>query len=204
MRKLSPVLYLYVEAKKAKETTEYLYFSSLSRTLNYSLKVYDNLNTFKKETKNKLKQDVVAAVIDFDVDGSNLQNSLSSREKSILEIQSKVADVHIYLSNRFWENWIVYHFEDYNRFEEDAFKLPIPSYKKDKNWYYTNMPILLSEMETAKKRAKQRRTRLAQLFPAHCSDELPKLDHGNLKKMYESQAFSYVDILIGELQNLSS
>lgn len=203
-RALVPVLYLYAEAVKVKNTTEYLYFSALSRYLNYALKPYDNLNAMQKDVKNKQKQDIVVAVVDFDVDQNNLAHSLNAREKSILAIQKKVPDVQIVLSNRFWENWIVYHFEDCSRFEEDVFKLPIPFYSKDKSWYLSNMPALFAEMENAKSRAKRRRSSLISAFPIHQKDSFPILKLGSIKALHDSQAFTYVDVLIEKLQIFSN
>lgn len=202
-RSLKPALYLYVEAKKEKETTEYLYFSLLSRHLDYVLKPYSNLNKLKRESKNKQKNDIIAAVIDMDVDQNNLANSLNSREKAILDIQSKIPNILIIISNRFMENWIVYYFEDCNRFEEDSYRLPIPSYHKNRTWYLDNEQTLISEIEVAKKRAKQRRIQLTQICPCHCLDGTPALQIGSIKTLYESQAFSYMDILIDALQKLS-
>lgn len=198
-RSYKPVLYLYLEAKKAHLATESHYLNNIAREYDIKVQPFSSLSKLKVAIKNKERNDLVVAVIDVDVDGGNKGVSLQAREKEILKIGKAIPEIEIYLSNRFWENWVVYHFKDYSRFAESADDSPIPDYLKHKDWYTKNRTHLLETLPVAMDRSRNRRRNLGRQWDNHFEDQLPTIYPGFLKQMYDSGAFSYVDLLVEKI-----
>ncbi|WP_058306706.1 RloB domain-containing protein [Gracilibacillus massiliensis] len=210
MQRLHPKFHLYIEANQHQQNSEQRYFSELNRQFKH-INIDPNLSlselkkkakmSKKKKYQDQFKLDHFAAIIDGDIDYNNYEKSADARIKEISKICND-ADISIYLSNRHWENWIVLHYQYFQKFTDNNTMLPIPNYEKTKKWYRTHKDTLFDKMEKAIKNSKNLRE--VQYLNNNYNDTdlnlLPAYQNkSDIKKILDLNPITYIDILLDKM-----
>ncbi|GAE94593.1 hypothetical protein JCM21714_3765 [Gracilibacillus boraciitolerans JCM 21714] len=210
MQRLHPKFHLYIEANQHQQNSEQRYFSELNRQFKH-INIDPNLSltdlkkkakiSKKKKYHDQYKVDHFAAIIDGDIDYNNYEKSVEARIKEISKICHDT-DISIYLSNRHWENWIVLHYQSFQKFTDNNTMLPIPDYEKTKKWYRKHMNSLFKNMDKAMKNSKKLRQiqYLNNNYNYTDINHMPSFQNKNdIKKILELNPITYIDILIDKM-----
>ncbi|MFD1065992.1 RloB family protein [Oceanobacillus locisalsi] len=207
MRKTTPIIHMYIEAKQNKTNTEKEYFGILNRNFENIriefLPSYPELQkkvreANKKKNRTLFKNDEFVAILDGDIDYNNKEISMEDRIRKIEQL-AKLDKVKIYLSNRCFENWIVLHYERFSKFTDHRTSFPIPDYTKTRSWYRGQRDFLLSNQETAIKNSISIRKEIYRnnQISRYAVDELPFLQSKEqIKEILELNPITYLDLLV--------
>lgn len=207
MRKTTPIIHMYIEAKQNQMNTEKEYFGALNRTLeNIRIEFVPSFQELRKKVKEAdkkknrplYKNDAFVAILDGDIDYNNKDISIQARSREIEQI-SNLDRVKIYLSNRCFENWIVLHYQRFSKFTDQRTSFPIHDYAKTKAWYRESREFLLSNQETAIKNSLSLRKEVYRnnQISRYAVEELPAFQSKELIiEILELNPITYLDLLI--------
>lgn len=203
MRSPKKIFHIYVECKQTKLSSEVWYFQILQRALkNVVFNYYHSDVKFRKLAKTtKDSNQYFVAVLDVDIDYNCVEKSKKDRV-DIIQKFANSPNVEVYISSRCWENWLVSHFQIFNTFTVKDTPIPIPDYRKKREWYTSNQKNILDSMVVAVERCKKQR------FNAYENNEilianniLPDLKDRKLclQIVENCNPISYMDILIEKI-----
>lgn len=197
---LKPKLYIFTNCLKKNCSTEIWYLNILKRKYRFTFENIIKVDDFLKKSKSRnseLGKIYYIAIIDVDIDYNDLENSIKARCHDLGKLFSN-DKIYVVLSNRCFENWLVYHFSDWNQYTTNCTKIPILQYEKKSNWFMKNDSYLINTIEIAQQRARKRRA---------CTD-IDIKDFNDLNQNYKKEIISLMvntnpftnfDLLIDEL-----